>query len=950
LAYFPTGSLGKASDGRHHGRVEFPIMLSSAVMRTLLIAAGWLTVALAANAQVKVPRPPDQYDATVRYRIVGDRNERVLQFEAMTKFFGGLGFKEAESDVSDLAPFDPTAEIITGTIPSKTARDLLKHRRVQTIVLAPAGYKPPADPQTPIRVLIELGQSEDQLLLSNQTEIALSKLGFRRDLGFDTRGFNVLRGTVPSGKVMTLVRDLRFQPTGWFAAEPAAELFARLPDGTKTPDLVRPFADVLPVRVVEVFGPADAPPAVVTLPPIPADQPHLNKWTADLRRRLAEEGAATKPLRLEVVLANIPREGDVEWRNQFARVGAAIEGRVGAVVTVLVPQGSKAADIAALPDVSSVRLPRPSARPGAAPSEPKKEPEKEKQARYEADPPAGFGKAADVLKQIGLDRIHALGRKGQGIKVVILDTDFAGWEQHLAPPGKGDQVGGVAFIDMTAERNREIRSEPMPGTLGHGTVAAMAVRVAAPLADLYLVRAAADAPYQIVNVARTVRGEHFQTEAMLTRRQEIEAETTALTNRRRLAREEYIRAFEDFSDEEPARRRRIAAQQALRQLDQEERAVFARQLRIEDLEQNLARIAGAQVVLSLLQWNTGFALDGASPVGRFLDGWLVLSRPPIYSRHLTRPNPPDPPVWFQPAGDTRGQTWTGLFRDADNNGVMEFAPAGEQLRPGRWSHELNFLSASANGKDTLDLTGGAKVRVSVQWREPHDPSLSEEDYRVPVAPLRLQLVKQRDPAGERFGSDEIDLVAESEGLPTRLQIDRSFGVYEHSLEVTLPADGRYAVRIEGRVPQNIRPFNTPSLPGQEVFWELRPRVFVESADGKGRFALGDYSSAAGGVAVPADARGVFAVGAAGPDGKIRPLTATGAGPQTALMTKPDLLAPDAVPGGDESAVNASDLAAAWAAGWAATLQSAGVRPSNFRYLLRIPPGGMIGVPGEWFGR
>jgi hypothetical protein len=920
-------------------------------MRTLLPTVALLTVALAAQAQVKVPKPPDVYDATVRYRIQGDRNERVLQYEAMTKFFGGLGFKETESDVSDLAPFDPTADVLTGAIPSKTARDLLNDRRVHTIILAPAGYKAPADPLSPVRVLIELSPSRDQLLLFNQTAIALSKLGFKPDLGFDTRRFTVLRGSVPAGKVPTLVRDLRFQPAGWFAAELAPELYARLPDGTPTPDLVKPFADVLPVRVVEVFGPAEGAPAVVTLPPIPADQPHLNKWTADLRRRLAEAGAPGKPLRLEVVLAVTPTEGDLEWRGPFVRVGATIEGRVGSVVTVLVPRGSMAADIAALPDVSSVRLPRVAAVPAAIPDEPKKQPkeEKEKQVRYEADPPAGSAKASDVLKQIGLDRIHALGRKGQGIKVVVIDTDFAGWEQHLAPPGRGDQAGGVAFIDLTAERNKEVRPDPMPGTLGHGTQCAMAVRLAAPLADLYLVRAAADAPYQVINIARTVRAEQFQTEGMITRRTEIEAETTALTNRRRLAREEYARAFENFSDDEAARQRRVAAQQALRQLDKEEAAVFARQLRVEDVERNLARVAGAQVVLSELQWNTGFALDGASPVSRFLDDWLVRRRPPAYSRHLSRPNPGEPPLWFQPAGDTRGQTWSGIYRDADGNGVMEFAPASEDLRPGRWSRELNFLSVSANGKDGLDLPSGAKVRVSVQWREPHDPSLSEEDYRVPVVPLRLQIVKQRDPAAEKYGSDEIDLVAESEGLPSRLQIEPAFGVYEHSLDITLPADGRYAVRLEGRLPSSIRPFNAATLPAQEVSWELRPRLFVESADGKGRFALGDYSSAAGGVAVPADARGVFAVGAAGPDGKVRPFAATGAGAQTELMAKPDLVAPDTLPGsGDESAARGSDVAAAFAAGWAATLESAGVRPSNFRNLLKIPPGGMIGVPAEWF--
>ena len=65
-------------------------------MRSVVLASvSWLTLALAAHAQVKVPKPPDTYDATIRYRIQADRNERVLQYEEITKFFGSLGFKEA---------------------------------------------------------------------------------------------------------------------------------------------------------------------------------------------------------------------------------------------------------------------------------------------------------------------------------------------------------------------------------------------------------------------------------------------------------------------------------------------------------------------------------------------------------------------------------------------------------------------------------------------------------------------------------------------------------------------------------------------------------------------------------------------------------------------------------------------------------------------------------------
>ncbi|HJZ90580.1 MAG TPA: hypothetical protein VKE40_06875 [Gemmataceae bacterium] len=924
-------------------------------MRPLTGCLRWLALALVtlapgADAQIKVPKPPDTYDAQIRYRILADRNERVLQFEAMTKFFGGLGFKEAESEEADLAPFDPTAELMTGTIPSKNARRLLEDRRVQTIMLAPPGYKAPDDPQTPVRVMLELTKTPDQLRLFNQVEAALRPLGFKKDLGFDTSKFTLIRGNIPASNLPKLLRDLRQQPTGWLAPEQNAELFVTLPDGSLTPEMVKPFADVVPIRVVEVIGTVEAAPPVVTLPPIPAEQPQQGKWTADLRRRLAEEGARDKPIRLEVVLAYNPTDSDYEWRAMMTRAGATVEGRVGPVITVTVQQGAKAADLAALADVASVRLPRLSAATREEVPPPKKEEPKEDKNLVRAggqEPTLPPAKAeTDPLRATRLDRLHALDRKGQGIRVVIIDTDFAGWQKHL-PVAKDAKSGRVEFIDVTAERNRDVRPDPMPGDFGHGTHCALAVRLAAPAADLTLVRVPPDAPYNLVNIARSVRGDTFRTEGIVSRRLEIDADFSSVRQRTDKAVAEYRAAFEDFSDEEPARRRRIAAQQALRKLGQEEAGVLARLERVEELEQSLIRLGGAHVILNLLYWNTGFAHDGASTTSRFLDDWLT--RPHGgYERHLSRPNPTPKPLWFQPAGDAGGQAWVGSFRDADKNGVMEFAAASDPLKPDRWSHELNFLTTRKDGKDTNDLAGGSKIRVSVQWREPHDPHMSELDYRVPVAPLKLQLVKQRDPSGQKYASDEIDLVAESEGLPERLHVEPNFGVYEHSLEITLPSDGRYAVRLEGRVPNHLRPIGVPTLEAQEVKWELRPRVFVASADGKGEFALGDYTSP-GGVAVPGDARSVFTIGAAGLDGKPRPYSQSGAGSQTELATKPGLLAPDTLPKlGDRPAATGTALSASFAAGWAAALRSAGLQPGNFPHALRIPPGGVIEVPEGWF--
>ncbi|MSR53567.1 MAG: hypothetical protein EXS09_09810 [Gemmataceae bacterium] len=904
------------------------------------------------TAQVKVPRPPDAYDVHLRYRIQANRDERVLQYEAMTKYLGSLGFKENESDEGDLAPFDLNAEMMSGTIASKNAREILRERRVQTILLAPAGYSPPEDTKSLVRVAIELSLSKDQLLLFNQVAVALRSLDFRMDVGFDTRNFTLIRGSIPSGNTMKLLRDLRHQPSGWLLPETAPDLIAVLPDGAQTPTLVKPFGDAVPVRVVEIMGGAEAAPMVVVLPPIAADQPHLAKLTADLRRKLVEEGVREKPVRLEVVLTNIPIDLDLEWRIPFIRVGAEIEGRVGPVVTVLIQQGAKADALAAIPEISSVRLPRIS-RTGVVPAKPKEEhkPEDKKVTAISFNqdsklPPAPTTET-DPLKRAGVDRLHSLGKMGQKISVVILDSDFSGWES-LVP--KGDQAPGkVKFLDLTAERNRDVRPEPMPGDNGHGTLAAKAVRLAAPSADLTLIRVPADAPYHVINVARSIRGNIFRTEGLVTRRLEIEADQDNLRLRQRDARDEYRKAFDDFSDEVPARQRRIAAQQMLKKLSDDDAALRGRLGRVEQFEYDLSLLKGTRVVLSLQSWDTGFALDGASAVSRYLDEWLTPSRTD-YVRQLGKPRPDGLPLWFQPAGDTTGQTWTGLFRDVDRNGVMEFATDELSLKPERWSRELNFLSSRRDSKDVLDLAAGAKVRISVQWREPHDSSLPEEDYRAPIVPLKLQLVKQRDPSGKKYASDEIDLIAESEGLPARLHFEPHFAVYEHTLELSLPADGRYAIRLEGRMPQGVRPATVPILTGQEVTWELRPRLFVESADGQTQFFLGDYASQQGGVSVPADARSVFAVGAAGPDGKPRVTSAAGAGPETSLATKPNLLGPDTIPAFKDTSLQGTELAASFTAGWAAAVLSAGLPASSFPHGLGIAPGGSLAVPENWLRR
>src|SRR5439155_19502493 len=100
-----------------------------------------------------------------------------------------------------------------------------------------------------------------------------------------------------------------------------------------------------------------------------------------------------------------------------------------------------------------------------------------------------------------------------------------------------------------------------------------------------------------------------------------------------------------------------------------------RQERYLRLQQDLKRLAGIRVVTSTLVWNDGYAVDGTSVLSRYFDD-----------------TPFRAAFWFQAAGNTGGQTWAGLFRDVDGNGVLEFTAPRMPLHPGHWTPELNFFA------------------------------------------------------------------------------------------------------------------------------------------------------------------------------------------------------------------------------------------------------------------
>jgi hypothetical protein len=359
--------------------------------------------------------------------------------------------------------------------------------------------------------------------------------------------------------------------------------------------------------------------------------------------------------------------------------------------------------------------------------------------------------------------------------------------------------------------------------------------------------------------------------------------------------------------------------------DREEKDIRDRQRRYLEFTRAVKALKGIRVVASALVWTEGYPVDGSSALSRYFDD-----------------RPFRAALWFQAAGDTAGQVWTGLFRDEDSNGVMDFGDPKAALPAGAWTPELSFLSWQAGGKVQRDLPAKTHVRLTLQWHEPHDPlPLREGDdvYRNPLAKLKLLLVHQPDPDGKTRPSDDLEVIAQTVGTPQRLNQTLNSATYEAVIDLRIPKAGRYGVFIEGKVPETLNAPGEAFLPGTMKFGELRVRLFVNTLEGAGRAVWSDYKTRAAALGMPADAGRVIAVGAIDDAGHIRATSASGSPFNLALLVKPDVYAYDEGGGTAEAASFAAGLAAS---SWGSrgtlfgVLEAMRVKPGS---VLRIPPPG-----------
>jgi hypothetical protein len=262
-----------------------------------------------------------------------------------------------------------------------------------------------------------------------------------------------------------------------------------------------------------------------------------------------------------------------------------------------------------------------------------------------------------------------------------------------------------------------------------------------------------------------------------------------------------------------------------------------------------------------------------------------------------------------------------------------------------------------NGAAGAELPEGAKLRVTLQWREAHDPEFlihGEDVYRAPLADLRLVVVRQRDPSGNKLPADDLEVVAQSERLPQRLDNQPASATYEHAVEFTVPTPGRYAIVVLGRPPQSTRPADRITLPDVRRAGELRPRIFVDTLSGKGRAVFADFLNDGppsrgeeGSLGMPGDAHAVVTVGSADDDGRPAGFSPPGPPHNLRLLPKPDVLAADRLrlPSGETE--RGTSFAASFAAGLAASALSAGAPPAKFFQAMRAYRGEILRVPPAW---
>ena len=877
-------------------------------MRWLLILVGVILTTVV-SAQPPNPAPPAKFKVTLRYYIPAPRDPHVVAYDGMINHLKKLDFEftppldqHPKTDREDRGKNYIHGFIVPGKtpnwIPPGKALKLLEPAVVQSLLLVPDGFELP----DPVLVRLELAgnlPADRQRELANQTRVLLKELGFKEPVGYDHRGYTKrpqtrIVGSIPRGKLDLLQRDLRNHPAGWLAPI------------IQRNELPIPLRDVNPIQVIEVLP--DAEPLKEVAEPEPRGEGFLDKISTDLWELVNDKDAGSKRVRIQIGFVGHIAPDDDAWKGMLHDTvpGFFVEGQLGQFVTGII-RLDQVKRLAAAPMVNVIRLPFVT--------------------HVNVSPDVKIkGDNEKALELTKLKELRQRGYLGQGVRVGIIDRDFRGWEALVK---KKLLPRRTRLVDLTTELDPEIYPKKHagdPDEPGHGTLCAQATALAAPEAEIVLIRVETIDPFHMQEIVRYVQGGDFSPQ-LNQRDGELLARAGELRLRRNELLEERRAILNDFTDDTDQKAFLSFLGEFYTWLYSDRDWHFKRMEVHEKIEaehikkqeryrthlKSVSSLEGIGILVNALSWNSGYPLGSISPLTKFLDD-------------------PKGPLWFQAVGNTRGQTWIGRLRQTPGDPAMKFDDDSLPLPRGRWSNEINFLNWQPyQGEGKLDFPDKVRLRLTLQWREPHDPDyfqLGDDDlYRIPLAEMRLTLLRQRDPEAKAIPADIFDLMGRTTGWPNRVvpgsaseqpprpRIVRAPGgaqriehlptssVYEHVLEVPLEKGGRYAVRIEKLastqwmfVPHperkspmfhlvkdltttGIRPLHMPTLESLEKHWDLRPRLFVEVIDDanrvQGRAVFADFWTDAASIGVPADGRNVISVGAASFKNQPQPYSAFG---------------------------------------------------------------------------
>jgi hypothetical protein len=737
---------------------------------------GWLicvslfcTLGLLAIAQAQPPAAINpSYQVRLRYKIDAELQQRYALYKQMLARLQAAGFQPA--------PGRPREELygdsLSGVMPATGLGALRLERFLRTAILVPTGYQLPTDAEKTVLVRLELALTgpDRQKELFERAKEQLKTMGFIENEAHDHANHTRLLGRLSVPALDGLLKDTMETP---------------IPSSFKSASMVQQKQPL--VRLAIVIAETAPPQAdVARATPAPAGKEYLDKISPDLKAFLAKvpEGDLDKLMRVELVL--VGNQLTDRFRSQLihSETRFVTEGSIGNIVTGLTTP-SRLTALAQQSEISTVRLPQLPRTP-AIPS-----------INAIEFIPLGknLGTSPYVSTLVSLEPKPAT-------RAVIIGDDFRGYQKLL---GEG-LPKNTKLIDATAELSLDFKPAPEAEgqDIGQSAKIARGFLKQFPHDEVILVRIDPSTPYQLNQVGEAILGRPWLTPSLIARRDEFKDETSRIESEKLEMRVIRQRIQRDFNLDDVTKAKRDDYRDRQAKLDAREKAHYEQGLRFEAFIHEVASLKGANTACISLQWTDGYTdIPGYAPQLRQL------------SRDILRGA-----NWYQAVVLRPGQVFTGLYRDVDNDGDMEFSHRSSGRK------DLAFLawdSSKGGAKEPL-LPDNTVVQVTLNWFEVHaSGDVTDDKYRKPLADFTLNVLKQRDPTGKQLPADAFEVVARTPALPDRVEHNNRGSYYQTIVRFTVPAGGgRYALQLTGTPPAG-----TGEV-GEKA--EIHPKITLEVVD------------------------------------------------------------------------------------------------------------------------